>query len=96
MSSQSPALKAEYERIARERFAAERLVSRTYRREFARVCFECVCSSVLGLVLMRYALHTTDLAIGHISWLAGMVIGYAGIAMSLGAAYLRGERRGDW
>ena len=95
-TQRSPRLSAELERMARERLEAERLVSRGYRRELIRVCAECLASACLGLFGMAYALHTTDPGIGAIAWWGGLVVGYCGITLSLSAAYLRGERRGDW
>ena len=92
----SPRLDAELERIARERLEAQRLVSRGYLRELARVCLECLGCAFLGLFCMAYALHTRDPGIGAIAWWGGLVVGYIGITFSLASAYLRGERRGDW
>jgi hypothetical protein len=92
----SARLDAELQRMARERREAERLVSRGYRRELLRVCAECLASAFLGLGCIAYALHTTDRGIGTIALWGGLVVGYSGIALSLGSAYVRGERRGDW
>jgi hypothetical protein len=89
-------LKDELERIGRERLAAEREAERDSRWELARVCGECLGSSLVGGFVMMIALHTTDAGYGAIFWWGGMVIGYSGILISLVTAYRRGEKRGDW
>lgn len=96
LSSRSPRLRAELERIAAERLEAERQIERTYKWELARVCLECLGSSAAGAVSMGFAMHTTDHGIGEIFWWGGMIVGYAGITLLLITAYHRGEERGDW
>jgi hypothetical protein len=87
---------AELERIASERLAAERAIERTARRELVRSCLELVGSCVLGLFIMGFAFYVTDYQLGQIFLLGGMVVGYAGMAISPFTAYRRGEERGDW
>ncbi len=91
-----PRLQAELDRIARERGESEREANRESWRELARACFECIGSCVLGLVIMAFAFHTTDVVMGKALLAGGMAVGYAGIAVALYRAYRRGEERGDW
>jgi hypothetical protein len=92
----APWVKAEYERIARERMEAEKEVERTYRGELVKVCLQCIGSCLAGMALLGVALHVTDHAIGMIFWWGGFVVGYSGITLALARAYLRGVERGDW
>ena len=89
------ALQEELERIGRERLAAEREAERMRRRRFWRASLECVAASLAGLVIMGFAFHVTDRETGEILLTAGMLVGYAGIAWSLGRAYLSAEEHGD-
>lgn len=94
--TRSPRLQAEYERMARERLAAERGAIRGRWTEAARVSLECLGSCALGMWCLGYAYHTTDYEWGMIFWWGGLVVGYAGMLTSLIAAYLRAEKRGGW
>jgi hypothetical protein len=91
-----PRLQAELDRIARERLETERLANRQSRGALARACLECVGSCVLGLVIMAYGFHTTDVLVGKAFLLGGMAVGYTGMLIALVGAYRRGEERGDW
>ena len=91
-----PLLQAELERIARERFETERLADREARRALVRASLECLGSCVIGLVIMAFAFHTTDVMLGKAFLYGGMVAGYGGILIALVGAYRRGEERGDW
>jgi hypothetical protein len=50
----------------------------------------------LGLFLMLWSAHTTDAGYGRIAFYAGLIVGNGGILYTLIAAYIFGERRGDW
>lgn len=88
--------KAEYERIATERLAAERDARRETRRDFLRASLQCVGFCTLGLCVMFFAFYVDDLQVGRAFMWGGMVVGYSGIAYTLLSAYRRGEARGDW
>jgi hypothetical protein len=88
--------KAEYERIATERLAAERDARRETRRDFLRASAQCVGFCAAGLFIMFFAFHVDDLQAGRAFLWGGMVVGYSGIAYTLLSAYRRGEKRGDW
>ena len=88
--------RAEYERIGREREIATREADRLYRWELVRVCAEMIGWTVAGLLVAGVAFRVTDHQYGMVLLYAGMVINVGGVAFSLGSAYLRGERRGDW
>lgn len=85
----------EYERIGRERLAAEREVERDARRRLVRACLEVVAGCVLGMVIMSFAFRVTDVQLGEILLLAGMVVGYAAMAVALARAYLAARNAGD-
>lgn len=85
----------EYERIGRERLAAEREVERDARRRLVRACVEVVAGCVLGMVIMSFAFRVTDAELGEILLLAGMVVGYAAMAVALGRAFLAAKNAGD-
>lgn len=89
-------LQAELERIATERIAAGEEVERAYRWELARVCVECIGSCFLGLFIIGFGLHSTDLDTAKIALWSGMLAGTAGVYGSVISAYRRGEQRGDW
>jgi hypothetical protein len=92
----SPRLQAELDRIAQEHIENERVANRDSRRQLARVCLECLGSCSVGLVIMAFAFHTTDVTLGKGLLYGGMAVGYSGILIALVGAYRRGEQRGDW
>lgn len=89
-------VRAEYERIGRERARASREADRMYRRELVRVCAEMIGWTVLGLVVAGLAFRVTGHELGMVFLYAGMVINLGGVVLSLWSAYVRGEQRGDW
>ena len=93
-----PALdrKAEYERIGRERAEAEREAQRILRADLLRWCVHLIAWTVLGLAIMFFAFYVTDVTVGKVFLYGGMAVGYAGVFYTIGAAYRRGEKRGDW
>jgi hypothetical protein len=86
----------ELERVGRDRLRAQHEVERKYRREMARVCLELIGSTIVGMFFMGWAFHVTDRATGEILMWTAFILGYSGMLLSLGSAYLRGEARGDW
>ena len=95
-NTRSPRLQAELERIAGERFKAQREIERFYRGEFLRVALQCIGSSFAGVWLILLSFHMTDPMLAQIPFWGGMLLGYAGISLSLISAYNRGTERGDW
>jgi hypothetical protein len=89
-------LKAEYDRIGREREEASRKADRQARWELVRVCAEMLGCTVAGVFVASIGFAVTDHDYGMIFMYGGMVINYAGIATSLWLAYQRGQDRGDW
>jgi hypothetical protein len=87
---------AELQRKGEDRLASERDTTRAIRREFFRAALSCIASCLAGLVVMGYGLHATDHDTGMMFWWGGLVLGYAGITVSLAVAYRRGEERGYW
>ena len=86
---------AEYERIGREREEAERQSRRDGWRRLIRACVEIVAACSLGMFIMAFAFWVEDVELGHILLQAGMLVGYAGMAVALAAAYLRAKSAGD-
>ncbi len=95
-AGRSPRLRAELERIAGERLAAQREVERIYRREFLRATGECIAWCLAGCVLLLYAAHMTNPGLAQIPWWGGFLVGYGGMSYALISAYNRGIERGDW
>jgi hypothetical protein len=91
-----PHVQAEYERIGRERVLASREADRVRRMDLLRVCAEMVAWTVASLSLAGFAFRVTDYNTGMVFLYAGMALNVAGVAFSIAAAYVRGERRGDW
>ena len=60
-----------------------------------RTALTCVAWSAAGLVIMGWGLHTSDPELGQIAWKAGMVVGYAGILITLIRAHSKAKDRGD-
>lgn len=89
-------VRAEYERIGREREQASRDADRARRRDLMRVCGEMVGWTVLGLLVAAVAFHVTDEQTGRIFLYGGMVINWGGVLVSVWKGYRRGEARGDW
>lgn len=85
----------EYERIGRERLAAEREGERAARIRFIRACVEVMVACFVGMVIMAFAFYVTDEEFGRILLLAGMVVAYSGMAVALGLAFLRAKDAGD-
>ncbi|MDE3054181.1 MAG: hypothetical protein KGN74_03570 [Gemmatimonadota bacterium] len=96
LADRSPRLRAELERIAAERLAAQRAIERFYRREYLRVALQCLGWSLAGCFLLLVAFHMTDRPRAEAVFWSGMLIGYAGIWFTLILAYNRGSERGDW
>ena len=96
MADLPDSLKAEYERIGREREAASRETDRAYRRELIRVCAEMLGWTALGLFLAGLAFWVNDPQTGRILLTSGQIINVSGVVASIWFAYKRGEERGDW
>ena len=65
-------------------------------RDLVRCGLHCVFWMAVGLFCLAWSFHTTDLLYGKMAFFAGIAVGNGGILATLGAAYRRGERRGDW
>jgi hypothetical protein len=89
-------VQSEYQRIGRERELACREADRVRRMDLLRVCTEMVAWTVAALALAGFAFRVTDYYTGMVFLYAGMALNVGGVAFSIAAAYLRGERRGDW
>ena len=91
-----PSVRAEYERIGREREIASREADREQWRALLRVCAEMIAWTFAGLVLAGFAFRVSDVQTGWALLYTGMIVNVGGVAWSVGRAYVRGERRGDW
>jgi hypothetical protein len=85
-----------YEELQAKRDAEHREAERDKGRALLLTGILCVMWCLLGLVAFGFALHTTDPTIGEIFRWTAYIVTYAGISVTLGVAYRRGERRGDW
>lgn len=88
-------VQAEYERIGRERERASREADRIQRWDLVRVCLEMIAWTALGLVIAGFAFHVDDAVLGRGFMYGGMAVNIGGVAISIRAYYLRGEKRGD-
>ena len=84
------------EERAAELARVERLVAHDKRRAFLLTLVACVFWAAVGLTLIAWALHTTDVANGQIAFWSGLLAGYSGIAFTLARYYLKGESEGWW
>jgi len=91
-----PIPKRYYEELQTRRQQEQRAADRDTRRSLAVTGLLCVFWCVLGLVAFGLALHTTDPTLGEVFRWAAYILTYGGISATLGRAYIRGERRGDW
>lgn len=89
-------VKAEYDRIGREREDASRKADRQSRWELARVCAEMLGWMVAGTLVASVGFGVSGRDYGMIFIYAGFVTNYGGAALSLWLAYQRGQDRGDW
>jgi hypothetical protein len=74
----------------------EREVRRDVRRAFIAAIAGCALWLLAGLGLMAWAFHTTDPQLGQAALLGGLIVGNAGITVTLARYYVRGERHGWW
>ena len=101
VSSLSPQNGAHWVRIlsnderAAELERAEREAWRDQLRDAIRTALECFAWSGVGLVLMGYAVHSTDRETGMVWLYFGLLVGNVGIFTSLYLAWLRARDRGD-
>ena len=84
------------EQMAAARRREHELSERDRRRDLLRTAAACVAWCALGLFLVAWSFHTTDVRLGRVAFLGGLILGNGGIVWVLAAAYRRGERRGDW
>lgn len=87
-----PTLEERAAELARD----ERLTTGDIRRAFALAVGACFFWLAGGLALMGWAFHTTDRGYGQIAFLGGLIIGYAGMTITLARYYLKGEQSGWW
>jgi hypothetical protein len=74
----------------------ERITRPEVRRAFVWTLGGCLLSLGVALGLMGWGVYTNDPGYGRIALLGGLIVGYGGIAISVGCFYLHGERAGWW
>ena len=84
------------EEMSVRRAAAEEEADRIRARDLLRGTLACVGWCALGIFLVLWSAHTTDLTLGKMAFWGGIGIGNGGIVFTLLAIWRRGERRGDW
>ena len=83
------------EELERKRREEHQLAERDAFRANVRTALLCVVWSALGLAIMGWGLHTSDVELGQIAWKGGMIVGYAGILTTLIRAHSKSKERGD-
>jgi hypothetical protein len=83
------------EELERKRREEHQQAERDSFRANVRTALACVAWSALGLALMGWGLHTNDPGLGQIAWKGGMVVGYAGILVTVIRWHLKARERGD-
>ena len=78
------------------RAAAEEAAARDRRMDLVRGTLACVAWAALGIFLILWSAHTTNMLYGRMAFAAGVGIGNGGVIFTLLAVWRRGERRGDW
>jgi hypothetical protein len=89
-------VRAEYERIGKERAQASREADRAARWELARSCGEMLLWMIIGLIIVGFAFHVHNRDLGEILLRTGVLVNCSGVLFSLSCAYRRGQDRGDW
>jgi hypothetical protein len=84
------------EEMARKRAAEHVEAERVKWRDLAFTAAQCLAWAAVGIFLLMWSVHTTDVKLGKAAFFAGLGVGNAGIIFSLLGAYRRGEERGDW
>lgn len=74
----------------------EQLTNHDIRLAFVLVVGGCFFWLTTGLVLMAWGLHMSDRGNGELAFLAGLLVGYAGVSVTLAVYYRKGERSGWW
>jgi hypothetical protein len=82
--------------LGRRRTAESKEAERDKWRDIVVTALQCFAWSALGISLILWSAHTTDLTYGKAAFFGGLGIGNGGIIFTVLAAYRRGERRGDW
>jgi ABC-type amino acid transport system permease subunit len=83
------------EELERKRREEHLQAERDSFRAHVLTALMCVAWSILGLAFMGWGLHTDDPDLGQIAWKGGMVVGYAGILVTLIRAHSKAKDRGD-
>ena len=84
------------EELAARRESESHEAERDKWRDILRTSLQCFAWAAIGILLIGWSAHTTDLAYGKAAFFAGLGVGNGGIIFTLLGAYRRGERRGDW
>lgn len=84
------------EEMSVRRAASEEEANRVRTRELVRGALSCIAWCALGVFLILWSAHTTDMSLGRMAFWAGLGIGNGGIIFTLLSVWRRGEQRGDW
>jgi len=94
----TPEVARRRERLAEQAERNRVLLRASDRARFwfaVRVAGICILGSLIGLVPMAWALHTTDEEMARVAWIAGPVIGQVIIITTLVIAWRKWEQE-DW
>ena len=82
--------------IGERHYAAERRAARERFWFWTRVLLMCWFWCLLGMYLVGWAFHTTDVYYGRLAFSGGLLIGNAGVLLTIVAAGRKAEARGDY
>jgi len=74
---------------------AERVADRERLRDLLIASAMCLVSLVAGLVLLGFAVHTTDYGWGSIAFWGGLLVGNGGVLCASYWLFVRATARGD-
>lgn len=84
-----------YEEMIARHAAAERVTARMRFWSRVRTVLWCWFWSLMGMFLVGWAFHTTNVYYGRISFWLGLAVGNGGVLFTLVAAWRAAELRGD-
>jgi hypothetical protein len=85
-----------YEELQTRRAEEARDAHGDLRRDLMLSALLCWLWAGLGILLILWSAHTTNMFYGRLAFVAGIGIGNGGVIFTLLGAYRRGEKRGDW
>lgn len=85
-----------YEEIQARSVQESHEAGRDTVRDLAITALTCLVWAIVGVALIAWSAHTSNLFAGRLAFVSGVGVGNAGVIFTLLGAYRRGEKRGDW